>query len=111
MATMFAYQGARTATSALSSELFPTRSRATGFSLTVQVVGQLGWTLAPVFAGLLSSAVGGLGNAISLFAAGPLIGAALVLGYIPETRGKTLEELSPEHLVSQGETRLKTGEA
>lgn len=95
MATMFAYQGARTATSALSSELFPTRARATGFSLTVQVVGQLGWTLAPVFAGLLSAAVGGLGNAVSLFAAGPLIGAVLVLGYIPETRGRTLEELSP----------------
>jgi len=98
MATMFAYQGARTATSALSSELFPTAARATGFSLTVQVVGQLGWTLAPVFAGILSGLVGGLGNAVSLFAAGPLIGAVLVLGYVPETRGKTLEELSPAAL-------------
>jgi MFS family permease len=101
MATMFAYQGARTATSALSSELFPTHARATGFSLTVQVVGQLGWTLAPVFAGILSELVGGLGNAASLFAAGPLLGAALVLGYIPETCGKTLEELSPENIASQ----------
>jgi MFS family permease len=101
MATMFAYQGARTATSALSSELFPTHARATGFSLTVQVVGQIGWTLAPVFAGFLSELVGGLGNAASLFAAGPLLGAALVLGYIPETRGKTLEELSPENITSQ----------
>jgi MFS family permease len=36
MATMFAYQGARTATAALSSELFPTSARATGFSLTVR---------------------------------------------------------------------------
>jgi MFS family permease len=101
MATMFAYQGARTATSALSSELFPTRARATGFSLTVQVVGQLGWTLAPVFAGLLSQLVGGLGNAASLFAAGPAIGAVLVLGYVPETRGRTLEELSPESIASE----------
>jgi MFS family permease len=98
MATMFAYQGARTGTSALSSELFPTLARATGFSLTVQVVGQLGWTLAPVFAGILSGPVGGLGNAASLFAAGPLIGAVLVLGCVPETRGKTLEELSPDAL-------------
>ena len=101
MATMFAYQGARTATSALSSELFPTHARATGFSLTVQVIGQLGWTLAPVFAGILSELVGGLGNAASLFAAGPLLGAVLVLGYIPETRGRTLEELSPENIASQ----------
>ncbi|MBV8055395.1 MAG: MFS transporter [Deltaproteobacteria bacterium] len=99
MATMFAYQGARTATSALSSELFPTHARATGFSLTVQVVGQLGWTLAPVFAGILSELVGGLGNAASLFAAGPLLGVVLVLGYIPETHGKTLEELSPDSII------------
>jgi MFS family permease len=96
MATMFAYQGARTATSALSAELFPTAARATGFSLTVQVVGQIGWTLAPVIAGVLSGPVRGLGNAASLFAAGPLIGALLVLVYVPETRGKTLEELSPD---------------
>ena len=111
MATMFAYQGARTATSALSSELFPTAARATGFSLTVQVVGQLGWTLAPVFAGVLSGLVGGLGNAVSLFAAGPLIGAVLVLGYVPETRGKTLEELSPEALASQTNSSLNPREA
>jgi MFS transporter, AAHS family, 4-hydroxybenzoate transporter len=110
MATMFAYQGARTATSALSSELFPTHARATGFSLTVQVVGQLGWTLAPVFAGILSELVGGLGNAASLFAAGPLLGAVLVLGYIPETRGKTLEELSPDNIASKTDS-LKTRKA
>jgi MFS family permease len=96
MATMFAYQGSRTATSALSSELFPTGARATGFSLTVQVFGQLGWTLAPLFAGLLSRPMGGLGNAVSLFAAGPLVGAVLIVMCVPETRGKTLEELSPE---------------
>ncbi|HKV54095.1 MAG TPA: MFS transporter [Candidatus Binataceae bacterium] len=100
MVTMFAYQGARTATSALSSELFPTGARATGFSLTVQVIGQLGWTLAPVIAGMLSEPLGGLGNAASVFAAGPVIGALLVLLFIPETRGKTLEELSPEAAAS-----------
>jgi hypothetical protein len=54
-----------------------------------------------VFAGILSEFVGGLGNAVTLFAAGPLIGAVLVLGYIPETRGRTLEELSPETLTSE----------
>ena len=110
MATMFAYQGARTATSALSSELFPTTARATGFSLTVQVIGQLGWTLAPVLAGLLSELVGGLGNAASLFAIGPLLGAALTLGYIPETRGMTLEELSPENVPMEDDLSLETEE-
>jgi MFS transporter, putative metabolite:H+ symporter len=111
MATMFAYQGARTATSALSSELFPTHARATGYSLTVQVVGQLGWTLAPVFAGILSQVVGGLGNAASLFAVGPMLGALLVFGYIPETRGKTLEELSPECIIPETEPSIGIGKA
>lgn len=96
MATMFAYQAARTAISALSSELFPTGARATGYSLTVQVFGQLGWTLAPLAAGLLAGPMGGLGKAASMFAAGPLIGVVLVLFFVPETRGKTLEQLSPE---------------
>jgi MFS family permease len=109
MATMFAYQGARTATSALSSELFPTGARATGFSLTVQVVGQLGWTLAPLFAGALSEIVGGLGNAVSMFAVGPLIGAALVLAYIPETLGRTLEELSPEPGPAESDSSFQPG--
>ncbi|HVN91136.1 MAG TPA: MFS transporter [Candidatus Binataceae bacterium] len=96
-AAMFSYQGSRTATSALAAELFPTSARATGFCLTVQVFGQLGWILAPLCVGLLSHAMGGLGNAASLFAAGPIIGALLVITLAPETHGKTLEELAHTH--------------
>ncbi|MGH7932330.1 MAG: MFS transporter [Candidatus Binataceae bacterium] len=107
--TMFAYQGARTATSALSAELFPTGARATGYSLTVQVFGQLGWTLAPLGAGLLSDRMGSLGNAAALFAIGPIIGAVLVLLYAPETRGKTLEELSPDSPLDSGEETVQSG--
>jgi len=51
--------------------------------------------LSPVAIGLLSKPLGGLGNASSIFAIGPLIGILVVLFLIPETRGKTLEELSP----------------
>jgi MFS transporter, putative metabolite:H+ symporter len=94
VATQFAYQAARTATSALSAELFPTEIRASGYSLTVQVVGQLGWTLSPLLVGMLSVPLGGIGNAASVFALGPMLGA-IALGYVPETRGKTLEEISP----------------
>jgi putative MFS transporter len=100
MATMFAYQGARTATAALSTELFPTAARATGFCLTVQAFGQIGWTLAPLGVGLVSRPMGGLGNAAALFAAGPIFGAILVIAFVPETRGKTLEQLSPDALAS-----------
>ncbi len=91
---MFTYQGSRTATSALAAELFPTSARATGFCLTVQVFGQLGWIFAPLGVGLLSHLMGGLGNAAAIFAVGPIIGALLVIILAPETHGKTLEELA-----------------
>ena len=94
MATMFAYQGARTATSALSAELFPTEIRAAGYSTTIQTLGQLAWFISPVFVGTMSLVVGGLGNAASLCAIGPLLGALLIMLYAPETRGKTLEEMA-----------------
>jgi hypothetical protein len=42
----------------------------------------------------MSLVVGGLGNAASLCAIGPLLGVALILLYAPETRGKTLEEMA-----------------
>ena len=93
--TMFAYQAARTATSALSTELFPTAIRATGYNLCVQVIGQICWMLSPVVIGLLSAPLGGLGNAASIFAAGPMLGVVMVVWFVPETRGRTLEELSP----------------
>src|SRR6202158_1941303 len=94
MATMFAYQGARTATSALSAELFPTEIRAAGYSSTIQTLGQLAWFISPVLVGTMSLVVGGLGNAASLCAIGPLLGVALILLYAPETLGKTLEEMA-----------------
>ncbi len=58
MATMFTYQGARTATSALSAELFPTEIRAAGYSSTIQTLGQLAWFMSPVLVGT-DVAVGG----------------------------------------------------
>lgn len=96
MATMFCYQAARTATAAFSTELFPTSARATGYCMCVQVLGQIGWTFSPVIAGLLSERMGGLGPAASLFGVAPLLGAILIMTLAPETRGKTLEELSPD---------------
>jgi MFS transporter, putative metabolite:H+ symporter len=93
--TMFCYQASRSATSAISTELFPTEIRATGYSLCVQAFGQIGWALAPIIIGLSAGPMGGLGNAAALFAIGPLIGVGLIVLFTPETRGKSLEELSP----------------
>jgi hypothetical protein len=47
-----------------------------------------------VLVGTMSLVVGGLGNAASLCATGPLLGALLILFCAPETRGKTLEEMA-----------------
>jgi putative MFS transporter len=95
-AAMLSYQAARTATCALAGEIFPTNSRATGFNLTVQVIGQFGWLLAPLAVGLLSVPLGGLDRAAALCAAGPLVGALLAATMVPETAGRTLEELAPD---------------
>lgn len=96
-AAMLTYQGSRTAACALAGEIFPTSSRATGFNLTVQVIGQFGWMLAPLVVGMLSVPLGGLGKAATLCAAGPLLGAVIAVMLVPETVGRTLEELAPDH--------------
>ena len=94
VATVFAFQGARTATATYSVELFPTDIRATSYSLTVQVFGQIAALATPFVIGVLSKALGGLGNAVASVCIGPVIGAVLVILYAPETKGKKLEELA-----------------
>ncbi len=95
IATVVGFQGARTATATYSAELFPTEIRATSYSLTVQLLGQIAALFTPFIIGSLSKSLGGLGNAVAVASAGPLIGAILVWLYAPETRGMRLEELAP----------------
>ncbi len=94
VATVFAFQGARTATATYSAELFPTEIRATSYSMTVQLFGQLAGLFTPFIIGSLSKTMGGLGNAVSLACVGPAIGAVLVWRFAPETRGMRLEDLA-----------------
>ena len=94
IATVVAFQGARTATATYSAELFPTEIRATSYSLTVQLFGQITAIASPVLIGLLSRPMGGLGNAVAVMAIGPLLGAVLIWMFAPETRGMRLEELA-----------------
>jgi MFS family permease len=94
IATVVAFQGARTATATYSAELFPTEIRATSYSLTVQLFGQITAIASPLLIGLLSKPMGGLGNAVAVMAIGPLLGAVLIWMFAPETRGLRLEELS-----------------
>lgn len=76
-------------------ELFPTsmRGRANA-GLTVLAVA--GSSVGLIAAGLLSDAIGGLGEAIALLAFAPVLLAALVLAFFPETAHLELEEINPE---------------
>jgi MFS family permease len=94
VATVFCFQGARTATATYSAELFPTEIRATSYSMTVQLLGQIAALFTPFTIGALAHSLGGLGNAVAAVAIGPVIGAVLVWIFAPETRGRSLEEIA-----------------
>jgi len=76
-------------------ELFPTslRGRANG---TIAILGVTGSVIGLLVAGWLSEQWGGLGPALAVLAAGPLLMAVLVLVAYPETAHRELEELNPE---------------
>lgn len=76
-------------------ELFPTalRGKANGWISAASVAGS---AVGLRIAGALSDRWGELGPAIARLAIGPLIVAALVLAFYPETAHRELEEMNPE---------------
>jgi putative MFS transporter len=90
--TVFSFGAANTATHVYASELFPTEIRATGYGWTTNLVGRITEVVTPMAIGLLIVPFG-ISNSIALVALGPIVGAALVLRYAPETMGLTLEEI------------------
>jgi len=93
IATVYCFGAANTATHVYASELFPTEIRATGYGWTTNLLGRVTEVATPAIIGALILPLGGIPTAIALVAIGPVIGAALVLRYAPETRGLTLEEI------------------
>jgi MFS family permease len=77
------------------AELFPTglRGRAAGL---IDLVALCGSALGLIVVGRLADRWGGFAGPIALFAAGPVLVAALVLLAFPETARRSLEELNPE---------------
>jgi MFS-type transporter involved in bile tolerance (Atg22 family) len=76
-------------------ELFPTGLRG-GSGGLIAVAGVAGAAAGVLAAGFLSDELGGLGRAILVLAAGPLLVALLVLTKFPETAHRELEDLNPE---------------
>jgi putative MFS transporter len=91
--TVFCFGAAMTSTHVYASELFPTEIRATGYGWTTNLLGRATEVLTPAVIGALIVPLGGIPPAIAIVAAGPIIGALLVLRYAPETKGLTLEEV------------------
>jgi MFS family permease len=82
---------------AANAELFPTEARGTsnGFLLTCGVAGA---AVGLLVATHLEHLVGGLGPAIALCGIAPLAAALLIVPRLPETRARTLEEISPSEV-------------
>jgi MFS family permease len=81
----------------MDGELFPTESRGTanGFILVCAVAGSATGLLV---AGQLEDLLGGLGNAIAVCALAPIAAAILFVPRLPETRARTLDEISPSEV-------------
>ena len=91
--TVFCFAAANTSTHVYASELFPTEIRATGYGWTTNLAGRVTEVATPILIGLLIAPLG-IPGAIAVVAAGPILGALLVLRYAPETRGLTLEQIA-----------------
>ncbi len=79
---------------AFGGELFPTglRGRAGGI---LTILGAAGGLTGLVLTGVISSAVGTIGPALAVVAAGPVVLVVLILRAYPETAGRRLEDINP----------------
>jgi MFS family permease len=85
-----------------STELFPTSLRANASSVT-STAGMIGGAAGSWVAGSLVVAFGGYGPAVTALLPAALVSGLLMLLLFPETKGKELEEISPE-LVGPADT-------
>jgi putative MFS transporter len=76
-----------------SSEIYPTRVRALGTGTGTAWV-RLASIIGPFVVGMILPA-SGLGGVFLMFAIAALVGGVITMLFGMETRGKTLEELSP----------------
>ncbi|MEM2346463.1 MAG: MFS transporter [Nitrososphaerota archaeon] len=72
----------------ITNELFPTEIRGTAMAWGNNIVGRLGQVSAPLLVGLLLTPLGGIGNAVSLLALGPMIASVIIALFVPETLKK-----------------------
>jgi putative MFS transporter len=76
---------------AFTTELFPTDLRADAFAWSNNLLGRIGYVIAPVIVGKAAESWG-WGNSVSVTAISVVIALILILKWLPETTKKELEE-------------------
>src|SRR6478609_967125 len=80
-----------TVLNAFTTELFPTRYRGSAFAWSNNLIGRVGYCLSPVAVGALIPRFG-WGMTLAATTAFPLVALVLIWTFLPETRGRELEE-------------------
>lgn len=78
---------------AFTAELFPTEFRGDAYAWANNLLGRVGYVLAPLAVGL-AAAEHGFGPAVTVTAIFPIIALGLILWWLPETSNRELEETS-----------------
>jgi len=76
---------------AYTAELFPTEWRGDAFAWSNNLLGRIGYVIAPVAVGYAAVHTG-WGAAVSVTTIFPVVALGLILWWLPETKGKELEE-------------------
>lgn len=76
---------------AFTAELFPTELRADAFAWANNLLGRVGYVVAPLAVGAAAERVG-WGPSVAATAVGPVLAAFIALACFPETRGRELED-------------------
>lgn len=85
------------ALSAFGTELFPTEVRGTaGAGLTIANV--TGSATGLLLAGFLAEPLGSIGSAIAVTSIGPILVALFLIRYLPEAKGRLLDDVSPSEV-------------
>jgi putative MFS transporter len=76
---------------AFTTELFPTDMRADAFAWSNNLLGRIGYVIAPVLVGRAAESYG-WGNSVSFTVIAVVVALALIMWWLPETTKKELEE-------------------
>ena len=78
---------------AFNTELFPTAFRGDAIAWSNNLIGRVGYVLSPALVGILSERIG-WGAAVRMTAIFPIVALVMILAFLPETRGRELEQTS-----------------